>query len=141
MDRQYVGIDFHRRRSVVVGLSATGEKLSSVRIPNDPVVIAAAVAEAGPPLTRGDEHLGGRGVCGNLLEMPALDQRVDRVLALAPPWHERGTYAAHGPGRGSIGESLTVAAKASSGCFHALVVRIVGLTSRPRRCSARRAAS
>jgi hypothetical protein len=48
MDRQYVGIDFHRRRSVVVRLSATGEKLSSVRIPNDPVVIAAAVAEAGP---------------------------------------------------------------------------------------------
>jgi transposase len=48
MDRQYVGIDFHRRRSVIVRLSAAGEKLSSVRIPNDPVAIAAAVAEAGP---------------------------------------------------------------------------------------------
>ena len=48
MDRQYVGIDFHRRRSVVVRMSATGEKLSSVRIVNDPVAIAAAVAEAGP---------------------------------------------------------------------------------------------
>jgi hypothetical protein len=48
MDRQYVGIDFHRRRSVVVRLSASGEKLASVRIPNDPVVMAAAVAEAGP---------------------------------------------------------------------------------------------
>jgi transposase len=48
MDRQYVGIDFHRRRSVVVRMSATGERLSSVRIPNDPVAIAAAVAEAGP---------------------------------------------------------------------------------------------
>jgi hypothetical protein len=47
MDRQYVGIDFHRRRSVVVRMSATGEKLSSVRILNDPVAIAAAVAEAG----------------------------------------------------------------------------------------------
>jgi hypothetical protein len=47
MDRQYVGIDFHRRRSVVVRLSATGERLSSVRIPNDPLAIAAAVAEAG----------------------------------------------------------------------------------------------
>jgi hypothetical protein len=46
MDRQYVGIDFHRRRSVVVRMSATGEKLSSVRIPNDPLAIAAA-AEAG----------------------------------------------------------------------------------------------
>jgi transposase len=48
MDRQYVGIDFHRRRSVIVRLSAAGEKLSSVRIPNDPVAIVAAVAEAGP---------------------------------------------------------------------------------------------
>jgi transposase len=48
MDRQYVGIDFHRRRSVVVRMSASGEKLSCVRIPNDPVAIAAAVAEAGP---------------------------------------------------------------------------------------------
>ena len=48
MDRQYVGIDFHRRRSVIVRVSATGEKLSSVRVANDPVAIAAAVAEAGP---------------------------------------------------------------------------------------------
>jgi transposase len=47
MDRQYVGIDFHRRRSVVVRMNAAGEKLSSVRIPNDPVAIAAAVAAAG----------------------------------------------------------------------------------------------
>jgi transposase len=48
MDRQYVGIDLHRRRSVVVRVSATGEQLSCVRIANDPMAIAAAVAEAGP---------------------------------------------------------------------------------------------
>jgi transposase len=48
MDRQYVGIDFHRRRSVIVRVSASGEKLSSTRLANDPVAIAAAVAEAGP---------------------------------------------------------------------------------------------
>jgi hypothetical protein len=47
MDRQYVGIDFYRRRSVVVRMSAAGEKLSSVRVANDPVAVAAAVAEAG----------------------------------------------------------------------------------------------
>jgi hypothetical protein len=47
MDRQYVGIDFHRRRSVVVRMSAMGEKLSSARIVNDPLAIAAVVAEAG----------------------------------------------------------------------------------------------
>jgi len=27
MDRQYVGIDFHRRRSVIVRMSACGERL------------------------------------------------------------------------------------------------------------------
>jgi len=48
VDRQYVGIDFHRRRSVIVRKNAAGEKLSSVRVANDPWVIAAAVAEAGP---------------------------------------------------------------------------------------------
>jgi hypothetical protein len=48
VDRQYVGIDFHRRRSVIVRKSAAGEELSSVRVANDPWVIAAAVAEAGP---------------------------------------------------------------------------------------------
>jgi hypothetical protein len=48
MDRQYVGIDFHRRRSVVVRMSATGEKLATTRVANEPMAIAAAVAEAGP---------------------------------------------------------------------------------------------
>jgi transposase len=46
VDRQYVGIDFHRRRSVIVRLSAAGERLSSVRVANDP--LAMAMAGAGP---------------------------------------------------------------------------------------------
>jgi transposase len=48
MDRQYVGIDFHRRRSVIVRKNGEGEKLGSVRVANEPLAIAAAVAEAGP---------------------------------------------------------------------------------------------
>ena len=28
MDRQYVGIDFHRRRSVIVRMSGAGERLA-----------------------------------------------------------------------------------------------------------------
>ena len=48
MDRQYVGIDFHRRRSVIVRVSTTGERLSVVRVPNEAVAIRAAVTEAGP---------------------------------------------------------------------------------------------
>lgn len=48
MERQYVGIDLHRRRSVIVRRTATGETLSTVRIENDPVALSLALAEAGP---------------------------------------------------------------------------------------------
>ena len=49
MDRQYVGIDFHRRRSVIVRMSAQGERLAVVRIANEPAELAAAVRlRAGP---------------------------------------------------------------------------------------------
>ena len=48
MDRQYVGIDFHRRRSVIVRKNAAGEKLGSVRVANDPCALAAVIADAGP---------------------------------------------------------------------------------------------
>jgi transposase len=48
MDRQYVGIDFHRRRSVIVRKDVAGEKLGSVRVANDAISIASALADAGP---------------------------------------------------------------------------------------------
>jgi transposase len=47
MEREYVGIDFHRRRSVVVRISPAGERLSVVRIDNSPAALAAAVTVAG----------------------------------------------------------------------------------------------
>ena len=47
MDRQYVGIDFHRRRSVIVRLSGSGERLAVHRIANDPFELAAVLADAG----------------------------------------------------------------------------------------------
>jgi transposase len=48
MGREYVGIDFHRRRSVIVRINEAGERLSVVRVVNEPAVIAEAVAAAGP---------------------------------------------------------------------------------------------
>ena len=48
MERQYVGIDLHRRRSVIVRKNAAGEVLSKVRIDNSPMALAEAVAAAGP---------------------------------------------------------------------------------------------
>jgi transposase len=48
VEREYVGIDLHRRRSVVVRKNAAGEVLSKVRIDNSPLALAQAVAAAGP---------------------------------------------------------------------------------------------
>ncbi len=45
---RYVGIDLHRRRSVVVILDPDGTKVSSERIDNSPLELVRAVAEAGP---------------------------------------------------------------------------------------------
>ncbi|MGD0220332.1 MAG: IS110 family transposase [Acidimicrobiales bacterium] len=46
MEREYVGIDLHRRRSVIVRLGGDGDQRSSVRIDNDPGEFAAAVCAA-----------------------------------------------------------------------------------------------
>ncbi len=44
---EYVGIDLHRRRSVIVRRNQAGETLDTVRIDNDPVALAAELAKAG----------------------------------------------------------------------------------------------
>ncbi len=48
MQREYVGIDLHRRRSVIMRKDANGELVSKVHIDNDPMALAQAVAVAGP---------------------------------------------------------------------------------------------
>ena len=46
--RQVVGIDLHRRRSVIVRMAAdTGERLGTARIDNDPMALGAEIAKAG----------------------------------------------------------------------------------------------
>ena len=45
--RQFVGIDLHRRRSVIVHQSESGEQLSAVRILNDPVALRLELEQAG----------------------------------------------------------------------------------------------
>jgi len=47
-ERQFVGIDLHRRRSVIVRMTSAGERLETVRIDNDPVALALEIAKAGP---------------------------------------------------------------------------------------------
>jgi hypothetical protein len=48
MASAYVGIDLHRRRSVIVRRDADGEVVEEVRIDNDPVALACAIERAGP---------------------------------------------------------------------------------------------
>lgn len=48
MGSQYVGIDLHRRRSVIVRHDERGELLEQVRIDNDPVALACEIEKAGP---------------------------------------------------------------------------------------------
>jgi transposase len=48
MASQYVGMDLHRRRSVIVCQDRDGQVLNEVRIDNDPVALACAIEEAGP---------------------------------------------------------------------------------------------
>jgi len=46
-EQQYVGIDLHRRRSVIVRRTESGETMETVRIDNDPVTLATELAKAG----------------------------------------------------------------------------------------------
>jgi transposase len=46
--QQYVGIDLHRRRSVVVRVAEDGQVLGVDQVVNDPVELSMAVAKAGP---------------------------------------------------------------------------------------------
>lgn len=48
VERQYVAIDLHRLRSLIVRENEAGEEVGVVRIDNDPLALAAAVADAGP---------------------------------------------------------------------------------------------
>ena len=48
VEREYVGIDLHRRRSVIVRKNSDGELLSKIHIDNNPIALAQAVSAAGP---------------------------------------------------------------------------------------------
>ena len=63
MEREYVGIDYHRRRLVLVRGDESGASLGVARVVNDPLVLAAELAKAGPEpgvANRGDLWLGTR---------------------------------------------------------------------------------
>ena len=46
MAEQYVGIDLHRRRSVIVPMTGAGQVLETIRVDNDPVEVSLELARA-----------------------------------------------------------------------------------------------
>ena len=48
MERQYVAVDLHGQRSLIVREDEAGDEVGVTQIDNDPVSLAAALAEAGP---------------------------------------------------------------------------------------------
>src|SRR3984957_8464479 len=47
VDKEYVGVDLHRRRSVIVRKDAAGELIETLQIDNDPLVLAEVIGRAG----------------------------------------------------------------------------------------------
>ena len=48
MERQYVAVDLHAKRSLIVREDEAGDEVGVVQIDNDPLALAAALADAGP---------------------------------------------------------------------------------------------
>ena len=46
MGKEYVGIDLHRRRSLIYRMDQAGDKIDSVRVDNEPSHFAKAVSTA-----------------------------------------------------------------------------------------------
>ena len=60
-EQQYVGIDLHRRRSVIVRMNDAGEVLGVTKVANDPVQMSMAVAEGRAPKWPWRRAMGGTG--------------------------------------------------------------------------------
>jgi transposase len=85
--RQYVGIDLHRRRSVIVRMTEDGEVLDCVRIGNDPVALSLELAKAGPDPEVALEACYGWYWAADLLESDGA--RVHLVHPLGLHWEAR----------------------------------------------------
>ncbi len=87
MAESYVGIDLHRRRSVIVRMDAAGEVVSEVRIANDPEVFIDEVRKAGPRARVVLEATYGWYWAVDLLQAEGFDVHLAHPLGLA--WGNR----------------------------------------------------
>ncbi|MGQ0433436.1 MAG: IS110 family transposase [Microthrixaceae bacterium] len=89
MGREYVGIDLHRRRSVIVRMDEAGETRSTVAIDNDPVALALEVAKAGPDAEAVVEATYGWYWAADVLEASGVRVRLAHPLGVAMFRHQR----------------------------------------------------
>jgi len=86
---QYVGIDLHRRRSVVVRMDESGSTLSTVSVENDPLALAAEVAKAEPGVDVVLEATYGWYWAADLLEECGATVHLAHPLGIAMFQHQR----------------------------------------------------
>jgi len=89
VSREYVGIDLHRRRSVIVRMNEGGETLSTVSIDNDPVALALEVAKAGPDPEVVLEATYGWYWAADVLEAAGAEVHLAHPLGVAMFTHQR----------------------------------------------------
>lgn len=112
-EQQYVGIDLHRRRSVIVRMTEKGEVLSTVQIDNDPIALSLAIAEACPDPEVALESTYGWYWAADLLQ--AEGARVHLVHPLGLHWDSRRVKkTSKTPPRWPTGYARTICLRAGS---------------------------
>jgi acetyl-CoA acetyltransferase family protein len=84
--RQFVGMDLHRRRSVLVRMSETGEHLETVRILNDRDVLAEVMSRAGesPEVVLEATYGNSSGINDGAVALLVASERAVRRYGLTP---------------------------------------------------------
>src|SRR3954449_10724787 len=124
--RQIVGMDLHRRRSVLVRMTEAGERLETVRIVNDPDRLAAVMARAGKAPEAVLEATYGWYWAADTLPragcLGASGASVGRQGLLLPPGEKRrtrrgrsGRPVADGPTAGGLDRAAGAASSAPAG--------------------------
>src|SRR3712207_9531162 len=100
--RQIVGMDLHRRRSVLVRMTETGQRLETVRIANDPEYLRQVMVRAGEaPEVVLEATYGWYWAADTLTELGATVTWRTRWL-----WAERKAATERPPGSRGAGKSV-----------------------------------
>jgi len=89
VERQYVAVDLHAQRSLIVREDEAGDKVGVTQIDNDPLSLAAAVAEAGPNPEVAIEATYGWYWAVDVLQEMGATVRLVNPSGLGESWNER----------------------------------------------------